>query len=111
MEKVLSINEILEASYPLFERYNVNRAWIFGSYSRGEATETSDVDILIEGGTFMGIYDFSGFFEELQKALNKDIDIVTLETLMRPLDFVEGDSFFKQNIDKEKRMIYEKVRS
>jgi predicted nucleotidyltransferase len=43
-----SIEEIKEKITPILQRYGVTRAAIFGSLAKGEATSSSDVDILVE---------------------------------------------------------------
>ena len=45
---MLSIEEIKAAAMSVCKKYDVERAYLFGSYSRGDADEDSDVDIRIE---------------------------------------------------------------
>ena len=40
--------ELIDQLTPIFERYPIKRAALFGSYARGEQTETSDIDLLVE---------------------------------------------------------------
>ena len=47
-----SIDEIKEIVKPILKKYDVRKAYIFGSYARGEATEESDVDIMISNDNF-----------------------------------------------------------
>ena len=56
----------------LFERFNLNRIGIFGSAARGE--QSNDIDLIIEENIDYRI--LSAFRDELQKLLNKQIDIV-----------------------------------
>jgi predicted nucleotidyltransferase len=65
-------------------RYNVSRIGIFGSYVRGEQTDTSDVDILVEfskpiGWTFVDCRDY------LEEKLGKSVDLVTRNALKKSL--------------------------
>lgn len=39
---------------------------LFGSYARGEATDESDVDLLINNGEIKGLIDFVDFIHELE---------------------------------------------
>ncbi|MBQ7564934.1 MAG: nucleotidyltransferase domain-containing protein [Lachnospiraceae bacterium] len=48
-----SINRIKEAVEPIAKEYGVKRVFLFGSYAKGTATESSDVDLLIEIGRRM----------------------------------------------------------
>ena len=50
-KKVYSIEEIINICTPIFEKYNVDKVYIFGSYARGEATKDSDIDLLIVGNS------------------------------------------------------------
>ena len=43
---LLTLDMIRSISVPIFEEYNVNYAYLFGSYAKGKAKETSDIDIL-----------------------------------------------------------------
>lgn len=44
----LSLPQIRAALEPVFRRYAVRRAVLFGSYAKGCATEKSDIDILVD---------------------------------------------------------------
>jgi len=62
----------------LEEKYGVISIALFGSYSRGEQTEDSDIDLLVEldykniGLNYMHLY------YELENILNKKIDLVSI---------------------------------
>lgn len=71
--QVYSVSEIRNILLPVFVRYEINRAILFGSYSKATATETSDVDLLVDSG-LRGL-KFIGLSEDVRKALDKDIDI------------------------------------
>lgn len=58
MNKVYAVNEISSIVTPILEAFGVKRAWIFGSYARGDAIENSDIDLRIEGGRIRGMLDF-----------------------------------------------------
>ena len=62
---------------PICRQYGINRAYLFGSYSRNEATEESDVDIRIEKGNLRGLFALSGFRLDIVDALQKEVDIVS----------------------------------
>ncbi|MDF2432285.1 MAG: uncharacterized protein JWP44_1916 [Mucilaginibacter sp.] len=84
----------------LFTGLPVNKAYLFGSYSRNEADENSDVDILVEldHSTPIGMRFFT-YGDELQNLLKKKVDVVSYEGLSK---------YIKPMIDKEKVLIYEK---
>ena len=47
----MTINEILAEVQDICKRYQVEHLYLFGSYATGTATSTSDIDIIIKGGT------------------------------------------------------------
>jgi len=53
-----TLQELKTKTTPVFRRYGVLRAGVFGSYARGEAKKSSDIDFLIKyprGITLFGI--------------------------------------------------------
>ena len=66
-----------------FKTQPVLKAWLFGSYSRGEERPDSDVDILVALDYSQPIgLRFFGMWEDLEEMLNKDVDLVTEASLM-----------------------------
>jgi len=47
---MLTIEEIKSYIIPVVEKYPVERVILFGSYARGDASDTSDVDLVVESG-------------------------------------------------------------
>ena len=81
---MLTLGTIKQAVLPLAEKYEVSRMDLFGSYARGNATDSSDLDFLVEFSVDIpSIFKVMGLREELQASLNRSVDIVTLP-LMRP---------------------------
>ena len=76
---VLTLRDIKNLSIPIFEKYNVEYAILFGSYAKGYAEEKSDIDILISTKE-KGI-QFYGIVEELRTALKKKIDLLNIDQL------------------------------
>jgi uncharacterized protein len=75
-----------------FQRLGVRYLGLFGSVARGEATEESDVDVLVEfegGGNFDAYMDLKFLLEDI---LQRRVDLVTRAALrpgLRP--YVERD--------------------
>ena len=69
-KRVLSLKEIREKAIPLAAQYGVKRLYLFGSYARGEAKPTSDIDFYIEKGSVEGLQLVS-LQLDLEKALGK----------------------------------------
>jgi len=87
------LNNLITKIKSVLKRYNIRKAGIFGSYSVGKQKEKSDIDILIDPPRNIGF----GFFkiqEELEKKLNKKVDLVTYEGLSPYL----RESILKQEV-------------
>ena len=76
---ILSLKAIIDRCSSVFELYDVEFCYLFGSYSRAEANERSDVDLLVST-TVTGM-DFYGMTERLRQALRKKVDLLGLEQL------------------------------
>ena len=103
---MLSIEEIKNAVASVCKKYDVERAYLFGSYSRGEADEDSDVDIRIEKNKtskkLSSLFKVCSLEYELEKLLHKKVQIITL--LPGPDD--ELNSIFRQNVLRDEVLIY-----
>lgn len=81
MKNLTDIEEILRKHKPLLrEKYKVKEIGIFGSYVRGEQSETSDIDILVQLYEPVG-WEFLDLKEFLESILNKNVDLVTNNAL------------------------------
>ncbi len=75
------IKETLKRLKPnLREKFKVKEIGIFGSYVRGEESEESDVDILVEFSEPVG-WEFIDLVEFLEKTLGRKVDLVTIRAL------------------------------
>ncbi len=70
-------DRLIEQIREILVRHGVTRAGIFGSFARGEAGETSDVDLLIEVPRGTTLLDMAGLGIELEEALGRSVDLVT----------------------------------
>lgn len=96
---IYSISEIKRILSPIFDQYEVNRAILFGSYSKAEATENSDMDLLVDSG-LKGLR-FIGLTEDIREALDKDIDVFDVT-------HIEPDSRIENEIRSTGVVVYEK---
>jgi hypothetical protein len=62
-------------------RYGARNVRVFGSASRGQATSTSDVDILVDLEPGRSLLDLGGLLDDLQRVLGCSVDVVTPNTL------------------------------
>lgn len=75
------VEETLKRYKPLLmEQFKVKEIGIFGSYIRGEESEKSDVDILVEFYDPIG-WEFIDLKEFLEEILGKKVDLVTVRAL------------------------------
>ena len=106
---VYSIEELRRRITPIAKKYSIPAVFLFGFYARGEATEDSDVDLLIEhqGSAIRGLFDLGAFYTDLNEGLKKEVDIVTLGALDKSY-VMQMSPRLKDNIDKERVSIYER---
>ena len=73
-----SIQEYLASIKRYLSTQPLARAWLFGSYSRGEETPDSDVDILVQytDSDRISLFTISRIICTLQKILGKRVDLV-----------------------------------
>ena len=87
---IYTVDEICQIIKELSNKYDIRNAYLFGSYARGEATEKSDIDIVIQGGKdFKGGSIFS-LGEEIRSNTQKAVDIFEMQELN------EGTPFYNQ---------------
>lgn len=78
-----SIEELKRRITPIARKYNLRAVYLFGSYARNEATEGSDVDILIDrtGSKIRNAFDMGGLYNDLCESIGGKVDLVTTQTL------------------------------
>jgi len=78
------------------KKYGINNLGIFGSYSRDQNIEDSDIDIVIETQE-PDLYKLVHIKEELEKLFNKSVDIVRNREKMNP--------YLKKRIEKDAQYV------
>lgn len=80
---IYTTDEIKRRITPIAEKYRLNAVYLFGSYARNEATERSDVDVLIDrtGSTVNNLFDMGGLYNDLCEGIEKEIDLLTTDAL------------------------------
>ena len=76
---ILTIEQIKEACATAFTNFDVEYCYLFGSYAKGKATVTSDVDLLV-ATSVSGMY-FYDLTESLRQTLKKNVDVLNREQL------------------------------
>lgn len=95
------IREKLPTIRACFDKYPIEKAWIFGSYARGEEDAESDVDFLVrykenDGLSLLGI---AHIWNELSDLLGKEVDLVEDGYLL---------PFAVDSANRDKILIYER---
>jgi len=103
--EIYDIEHIKTALDPIFTRYGIETAYIFGSYARNEAEPDSDIDIVIRRGKIKNLFELGGLFEEIRQTLMKEIDLVTEESFT-DYDTDELTREFYSEMLKERVKIY-----
>ena len=88
MVKIMSthtIDELRSIVSNIAMQYGVKKVALFGSYSVGNQTADSDIDLLIDKGEIKGFFMMNRFINSLQDKLNKDVDVITYSSLERSL--------------------------
>lgn len=102
---VYKIEEIAERVRPVAERYGISKVYLFGSYARGEATEDSDIDLLIDAQNIKGLFALGGVYSDLEEALNKEIDLVTFGQIEQNRNVPIHKRFILE-VESERKEIY-----
>ncbi len=111
-EKVYTVEEIKEMVYDILKKYGIEKAYIFGSYARGEANKKSDVDIMIRKGNLKTLLQLSALAHEIEQILKKQVDIVIEETYTDDIQYDSesiklAKNIFYNEVKKERLDIYE----
>lgn len=84
-----------------FKTQPVLKAWLFGSYSRGEEHPDSDVDILVSLDHTKPVgMKFFGMWGDLERILGREIDLVTENGLA---------DYARESVERDKTLIYERA--
>lgn len=85
-----------------FKTQPVLKAWLFGSYARGEERPDSDVDILFvpdRSGKPFTLFTMGGMYMDLKELLGREIDLVE-DGCLRP--------YAEVTANRDKKLIYER---
>ncbi len=97
----MSTEEIKTTIAEYFKTQPVLKAWLFGSFARGEETPDSDVDLIITLDKSSPIgFRYFGMWGDLERLLGRSVDLVTEGNLM---------PFAQETADNDKVLIYERA--
>jgi len=97
----MSTNMMIQNIRNYFVTQPVTKAWMFGSFARGEEREDSDVDIIVtlDSNAHVGLIKFSSMRCDLEELLQRNVDLVTEGSLM---------PFAVESANRDKKLIYER---
>ena len=84
---ILELEYIKEKCESVFAEYPIHYCVLFGSYAKGNAVETSDVDLLVSSDV-KGL-KFYGMVEKLRTSLHKKVDVLSLDQLKDNLELTD----------------------
>ena len=100
---MLSIEEIKSYIIPVVEKYPIEKVILYGSYARGDASDTSDIDLVVESGGKMRNRKIFALGGDLLTALPVRVDVYDILEIANP-------SAMYENIQREGVIIYESSR-
>ena len=95
---IYSICEIQQRIAPVAKQYGVKAVFLFGSYARGEATSSSDLDFRVDKGSLRGLFALGGLYSDLEESFGKELDLLTTGSL---------EPKFLNHIANEEILVYE----
>jgi uncharacterized protein len=69
----------------ILKRYGVQEAAVFGSFSTGDATASSDLDLLVTYAPGTTLFDICQLQNELETLLGRKVDLVSRKSLSNRL--------------------------
>lgn len=102
-----TIDEIRQRIQPIAEKYQLPAVYLFGSYARGTAREDSDIDLLVDttGTKLLGLFALGALYCDLEEALGKSIDLITVSALTQRAQ-LPSEEAFREAVWKERRLLY-----
>ncbi len=95
--KTYTLSEIKTIVSRLAKQYGAERIYLFGSYARGDMTDTSDIDLRIDKGSIRG-FQLGGLLLDLEDSFGIPVDLVPTSSL---------DQRFLDTIQKDEVLLYE----
>ena len=92
-----SIEELQSIIVPLAQKYGAERIFLFGSYARGDMTNSSDIDLRIDKGSIRGLA-LAALLVDLEDALGIPVDLIPTTSL---------DTRFLESIHPDEVLLYE----
>lgn len=105
---IYSISDIQRLIAPIAKKYQIPAVYLFGSYARETATETSDIDLLVDttGTALTSLLPLGALYCELEEALHKKIDLITVSSLQQKVQ-MPSEHDFRETVLLERVKLYD----
>ncbi len=97
---VFTIEDIKKRVIPIVMKYGINSFGIFGSYARGEATEDSDLDFIMDKGDLRGL-QYVSLVQDLEDEFDCHVDVISKGS---------SNKKFLESVIKDEVLLYERKR-
>ena len=104
---IYTIESLKEMIAPIAKKYHLPAVYLFGSYARGTATEVSDIDLLVDttGTSLTSLLALGALYCDLEEALKKPIDLITISSLEQRAQ-MPSDLDFRKAVMEERVKLY-----
>ena len=97
---VFSIEDIKKRVIPIVIKYGINTFSLFGSYARGDATEDSDLDFVMDKGELRGL-QYVSLVQDLEDEFDCHVDVISKGS---------SNKKFLEAVSKDEVLLYERKR-
>ena len=97
---VFTIEDIKKRVIPIVIKYGINTFSLFGSYARGEATDDSDLDFVMDKGDLRGL-QYVSLVQDLEDEFDCHVDVISKGS---------SNKKFLEAVSKEEVLLYERTR-
>lgn len=100
---IYTLDEIKSRVLPVIQKYNIPAMYLFGSYARGEATEESDLDFLVDTTEtrLTSLLSLGELYCDLEEIFHKEIDLITVCAVTQNIS-TETDRDFQDAVFRER---------
>jgi hypothetical protein len=99
---IAPLSKIVRELKAVFRKFpQIQQAWVFGSYARGEMTSKSDVDVVITVGKGFTYFQLADVQYQAENKLGIKVDIGFKKSL---------DKTVSKNAEKDMKLIYERTK-
>ena len=104
---IYAIEALKKMIAPIAKKYHLPAVYLFGSYARGTATEVSDIDLLVDttGTSLTSLLALGALYCDLEEALKKPIDLITISSLEQRAQ-MPSDLDFRKAVMEERVKLY-----